>query len=93
MYQQLNYKEILDSLTYYKQVLQLGNLHGSIIKLACTQLIHNLYTKLYTYISTWCRLMNTYRKSDEDKANNNIIIFPIAFQLFLVVFSFLFLDQ
>ena len=48
MYQQLNYKEILDSLIYYKQVLQLGNLHGdlhshlhgSIIKLACTQLMH-----------------------------------------------------
>lgn len=48
MYQQLNRKEILDSLTYYKQVSRLGNLHGhlhghlhgSIIKLACTQLMH-----------------------------------------------------
>ena len=48
MYQQLNCKEILDSLTYYKWVLQLGNLHGdlhshlhgSIIKLAYTQLMH-----------------------------------------------------
>ena len=44
MYQQLNRKEILDSLTYYKQVSRLGNLHGhlhsGIIKLACTQLMH-----------------------------------------------------
>ena len=48
MYQQLNCKEILDSLTYYKQVSRLGDLHGdlhshlhgSIIKLACTQLMH-----------------------------------------------------
>ena len=30
MYLQLNCKEILDSLTYYKQVLQLGNLHGDL---------------------------------------------------------------
>ena len=52
MYQQWNCKEILDSLTYYKQVSRLGDLHGdlhshlhgdlhgdlhgSIIKLACT---------------------------------------------------------
>ena len=48
MYQQLNCKEILDSLTYYKQVSRLGHLlgrlhghlHGSIIKLAYTQLMH-----------------------------------------------------
>ena len=48
MYQQLNCKEILDSLTYYKQVSRLGNLHGhlhghlhgSVIKLAYTQLMH-----------------------------------------------------
>ena len=44
MYQQLICKEVLDSLTYYKQVSRLGNLHGhlhgSIIKLACTQLMH-----------------------------------------------------
>ena len=44
MSQLLNCKEILDSLTYYKQVSRLGNLHGdlhgSIIKLAYTQLMH-----------------------------------------------------
>ena len=44
MYQQLNCKEILDGLIYYKEVSRLGDLHshlhGSIIKLACTQLMH-----------------------------------------------------
>ena len=48
MYLQLSCKKILDSLTYYKQVSRLGNLHGdlhshlhgSVINLACTQLIH-----------------------------------------------------
>ena len=44
MYQQLNNKEILDSLTYYKQVSRLGDLHGDlhgcIIKLAYIQLMH-----------------------------------------------------
>ena len=30
MYQQLNCKEILDSLTYYKQFSRLGNLHGDL---------------------------------------------------------------
>lgn len=60
MYQQLNCNEILDSLTYYKQVSRLGNLHGdlhshlhgSIIKLAYT----HLCTNLYTLISTGCQL-------------------------------------
>ena len=48
IYPQLECKEILDSLTYYKQVSRLGNLHGhlhghlhgSVIKLAYTQLMH-----------------------------------------------------
>ena len=56
MYQQLNCKEFLDGLTYYKQVSRLGNLHGhlhgSIIKLAYT----HLCTNLYTLISTGFRL-------------------------------------
>jgi len=60
MYQQLNRKEILDSLTYYKQVSRLGNLHGhlhgSIIKLACTQLMHKLVHPYINWVPTRFRL-------------------------------------
>ena len=64
MYQQLNCKEILDSLTYYKQVSRLGHLHGDlhshlhgrIIKLACTQLIYELVHPYINWVSTRFRL-------------------------------------
>ena len=45
MYQHLNSKEILDSLAYYKYVLQLGNLHGDLLShLHGSMLKISLYT-------------------------------------------------
>ena len=64
MYQQLNCKEILDSLTYYKYVLQLGNLHGdlhshlhgSIIKFAYALTWTPLYQLGADWVLTGCHL-------------------------------------
>ena len=70
MYQQLNCKEILDSLTYYKQVSRLGNLHGH---LRGSMLKINLYTA-YTRTCTLSHQMG----ADWVPSWQVLILYPIG---------------